>query len=156
MISLFANSQSTNRLAEFKKLALFVELSSREMKIVAGFMHQRNYLKDEVIFDEGEEGQAIYFILEGQVLICHHGQSEKPIAVLERGDSFGEFALLDDAPRAGQARAADNCTLGVFFRGDFLGLMKSHAVIASKIALQLARLLAVRLRGASQNRVESV
>jgi CRP/FNR family cyclic AMP-dependent transcriptional regulator len=153
MINLFASSQSAQHLAEFKKLALFVELSSREMKIVAGFMHHRNYLKDEVIFDEGEEGQAIYFILEGRVLICPHGQSDKPIAVLERGNFFGELALLDDAPRAGQARAADNCTLGVFFRGDFLGLMSSHAVIASKIALQLARHLAVRLRGTVQNRV---
>jgi CRP-like cAMP-binding protein len=54
--------------------------------------------------------------------------------------------LLDSAPRAAQARAADNCTLAVFFRGDFLSLMVSHALIASKIALQLARHLGVRLR----------
>jgi len=153
MISLSANSQSAQRLAEFKKLALFVELSLREMKIVAGFMHERNYLKDEVIFDEGDEGQAIYFILKGQVLICPQGQREKPIAVLEHGNFFGELALLDEAPRAGQARAAENCTLGVFFRGDFFGLMNSHAVIASKIALQLARHLAVRLRGTVQNKL---
>ncbi len=127
---------------------MFVDLNAREMKIVVGFMHERTYLKDEVIFDEGEEGQALYFILDGKVLICPQGQAGKPIATLESGNFFGELALLDDAPRAAQARAAENCTLVAFFRGDFMGLMHSHALIASKIALQLARHLGVRLRGA--------
>jgi CRP/FNR family cyclic AMP-dependent transcriptional regulator len=154
MLNLFGKSQSARRLDELKKLSLFVDLSSREMKIVDGFMHERSFLKGEVIFDEGEEGQAIYFILEGKVLICPQGQADKPFALLGRSESFGELALLDDEPRAGQARAAENCTLGVFFRGDFLGLMSSHAVIASKIALQLARNLAVRLRGTARNTIE--
>jgi CRP-like cAMP-binding protein len=151
MRNLFGNSPPAQRLRELQKLSLFVDLNSREMKIVDGFMHERCYLKDEVIFDEGEEGQAIYFILDGKVLICPQGQAEKPIATLEHGNFFGELALLDDAPRSAQARAAENCTLVVFFRGDFLGLMHSHAVIASKIALQLARYLGVRLRGAVHN-----
>ena len=79
----------------------------------------------------------------------------KPIATLERGTFFGELALPDDAPRSAQARAAENCTLAVFFRGDFLNLMHSHALIASKIALQLARHLGVRLRGAVHNGQQS-
>ena len=146
MLNLFAKNKPAQRLDDLKRLLLFVDLNTREMKIVDGFMHERSYLKDEVIFDEGEEGQAIYFILAGKVLICHQGESESPIATLERGNFFGELALLDDAPRSVQARAGGNCTLAVFFRGDFLGLMNSHAVIASKIALQLARHLGMRLR----------
>ncbi|HRC60306.1 Cyclic nucleotide-binding protein [Candidatus Propionivibrio aalborgensis] len=146
MLNLFAKNKPAQRLDDLKRLLLFVDLNTREMKIVDGFMHERSYLKDEVIFDEGEEGQAIYFILAGKVLICHQGESESPIATLERGNFFGELALLDDAPRSAQARAGGNCTLAVFFRGDFLGLMNSHAVIASKIALQLARHLGMRLR----------
>lgn len=148
MLNIFQNAGFPQRLRELKAMSLFVELTQREMKIVDGFMHQRSYLKDEVIFDEGEEGQAIYLILEGKVLICHQGQADRPIALLESGNFFGELALLDDAPRAAQARAAEACTLLVLFRGDFLGLMLSHALIASKIALQLARHLGARLRTA--------
>ena len=148
MLSIFANSKSPHPLNALKKLSLFVDLSSREMKIVEGFMHERSYLKNEVIFDQGEEGQAIYFVLSGQVLICPQGLPDKPIATLGHGSFFGELALLDDAPRMAQARAAENCTLAIFFRGDFMGLMLSHALIASKIALQLARHLSVRLRDA--------
>jgi CRP-like cAMP-binding protein len=146
MLNIFDHSNLPKRLRELKKMSLFVELTRREMKIVDGFMHERHYLKEEVIFDEGEEGQAIYIILEGKVLICHQGQADKPIATLESGNFFGELALLDDAPRAAQARAAQDCTLVVLFRGDFMNLMLSHALIASKIALQLARHLGARLR----------
>lgn len=152
MPSLFANNPP-QAFHELRKLSLFVDLNSREMKIVNGFMHQRRYLRDEIIFDAGEEGQAIYFILEGKVLVCPQGQTEKPIAILEQGNFFGELALLDGDPRGAQVRAAENSTLAVFFRGDFLGLMQSHAVIASKIALQLARHLGLRLRGAAQDKL---
>ena len=146
MLRLFAKHQPAQRLAELKKLSLFVDLSRREMKIVDGFMHERSYLENEIVFDEGDEGQAIYFILAGGVLICPQGQAQAPIAMLERGNFFGELALLDDAPRVAQARAARDCTLAVLFRGDFLELMHSHALIASKIAFQLARHLGARLR----------
>ncbi len=146
MIKLFKNRALPMRLREIHKMALFTELSRREVRVVDGFMHERNYLKDEVIFDEGEQGEAFYLVLEGQVLICRQGQTDEPIATLGAGQFFGELALLDDAPRSAQARAADDCTLLVLFRGDFLGLMQSHSLIASKIAMQLARHLGARLR----------
>jgi CRP-like cAMP-binding protein len=146
MLTIFQKGQLPKRLHELQQMSLFVGLTRREMKIIDGFMHERSYLKDEVVFDEGEEGQGIYLILEGKVLICHQGQADTPIAVLEAGNFFGELALLDDAPRAAQARAAENCTLVILFRGDFLSLMLSHALIASKLALQLARHLGARLR----------
>lgn len=151
MLNIFHNADFSQRLHQLKSTSLFVELTRREMKIVDGCMHERNYLKGEVIFDQGEEGLAIYIILKGQVLICHQGQAEKPIAVLENGNFFGELALLDDAPRSAQARAAEDCTLLVLFRDDFLNLMLSHALIASKIALQLARQLGARLRSTTHN-----
>jgi len=125
---------------------LFAGLSTGALKTVENMMHLRHYLAGEVIFDEGEEGQALYVIVSGSVLICHPGQQTDPIAELGPGSHFGELALLDDAPRSAQARAHTECELAVFFRGDFERLLESHARIASRIALQLARILGQRLR----------
>jgi CRP-like cAMP-binding protein len=112
-------------------------------------MHERSYLRDEVIFDEGEEGQAIYIVFAGRVLICRQGQPEQGrIAELGPGTFFGDLALIENLPRAAQARALEPCQLGVFFRNDFLSLLDTHAVTASKIALELARTMGVRLRDA--------
>ena len=148
MLKFLTDHRRSRRQRELAALELFVDLGLREMQIVDGLVHERHYLKGEVIFDQGEEGQAIYFILQGKVIICPQGCPESPIVTLERGNSFGELALLDDAPRSAQARAAEDCTLAVFFFFFFLGLMGSHAVIASKISLRLARQLGARLRGA--------
>lgn len=129
---------------------LFSGLTVSDLKIVEGFTHLRRYLPGEIVFDQGEEGQALYVIISGQISICHPGQADQPIAELGPGNFFGELALLDDAPRSAQARAAAETELAVFFRGDFERLMDSHARIVSRIALQLARTLGQRLRHAVQ------
>jgi len=125
---------------------LLAGLSAGELNIVEGFMHDRRYLAGEVVFDEGEDGQALYIIHSGQVAICHPGQGDHPIAVLGAGEFFGELALLDDSPRSAQARAMTDAEVAVLFRGDFERLMESHAHISTLIAMQLARYLGQRLR----------
>jgi CRP/FNR family cyclic AMP-dependent transcriptional regulator len=136
-------------LARLREIPLFSELGAGELRIVDNLLHERDYVKDEIVFDEGEEGQAIYFILKGRVLICRQGRPvDGAIAELSAGQFFGELALLDDAPRMAQVRAAEDCTLAVFFREDFLNLLQTHAGTASKISLQLSRHIGKRLREA--------
>lgn len=144
--NLFRRS-ATPRQQQLGQLSLLVDLTPAELAIVDGLLHERSYLKDEVVFDAGEEGQALYIILAGEVLICRQGEPERGrIAVLGPGSFFGELALLDDSTRAAQARAAGNCDLVVFFRDDFNGLLDTHARIATKITRRLARHLGARLR----------
>ncbi len=117
-----------------RALTLFQDLNAKELDI-----------KHEVLFDEGEEGHAIYIIVSGHVLICRNG-GKTLIADLGPGNFFGELALLTNAPRATQARAGSNCRALVFFRDDFNNLMHTHVVIASKIGINLARHVGMRLR----------
>ena len=147
MFGLFLSKKSTPRLERLRALSLFVNLTPREMKVVDGLLHERQFLKDEVIFDEGDEGQAIYIIIDGRVLITR--QEQGAIIELGPGTFFGDLALLDDSVRSAQAKAAGNTTLAVFFRADFMDLLETHGLIASKISLQLARHLGRRLREAS-------
>ena len=135
------------RLHRLKNSALFNSLTPLELKILDGLMHERRYLTDEIVFDEGEEGQALYLITSGRVLISRaHGSAFTVVAELGPGSVFGDMALLDDSPRNAQARAMENCELAVFFRADFMGLMETDAVIGYKISLALARLIGQRLR----------
>ena len=168
MVNFFRTSKIPLRLKRLHGLSLFVNLTPAELQIVDGLLHERDYLKDEVIFDEGEEGQAIYIIASGEVLISRQGhgapgratqsaidEARLPrrrqgdfgrVAQLGPGTFFGELALLDDSPRSAQARAAKSCHLIVFFRDDFVGLLDTHARIASKISRQLACHLGTRMR----------
>ena len=134
------------RLAQIRGLGLFSTLRPRELRVVDGLLHERRYLAGEVVFDEGEEGQALYVVLEGRVLICRQGDPVNGrLAEIPAGSLFGELALLDGVPRTAQARALDNCTIAALSRADFNGLLETHAATASKIALQLARDLGQKL-----------
>ena len=135
------------RLLRLKESALFASLTALELKIVDGLMHERRYLADEIIFDEGEEGQALYLVMSGRVIISRQlDAGREVVAELSAGSFFGDLALLDNSPRNAQTRALDNCELAVFFRADFMGLMDTDPVIGYKISLALARHIGRRLR----------
>ncbi|WP_348692461.1 cyclic nucleotide-binding domain-containing protein [Duganella fentianensis] len=135
------------RLQRLKDSALFSSLTPLELKIVDDLLHERRYLADEIIFDEGEEGQALYLIMSGRVIISRlRPQGREVVAEMGPGAFFGDLALLDNSPRNAQTRALDNCELAVFFRADFMGLMETDAVIGYKISLALARHIGSRLR----------
>ena len=151
-------TKESPRLKRLRSISLFQDLSVRELVIVDLLLHERRYLAGEVVFDAGEDGQGIYFTLDGRIGIFHPGHNDAPLAELGAGSFFGELALLDDSPRMAQARALDDSTLAVMFRGEFVGLLQTQALIASKISLQLARYLGQRLRSISlpQPRIQEV
>ena len=147
MFGLFRRKKDTSRTVRLRALSLFVNLTPGELKIVDALLHERKFLKDEVIFDKGDEGQAIYIIIDGSVLIWPQGKPVEGHSIeLGPGTFFGDLALLDDSVRSAQARAAMNTTVAVFFRADFMRLLETHGLIASKITLQLARHIGKRLR----------
>jgi CRP-like cAMP-binding protein len=147
MFGLFKSPTLSPRLLRLKDSALFDSLTPLELKIIDGLMHERRYLADEIIFDEGEEGQALYLVTSGRVIISRQlGAGREVVAELSSGSFFGDLALLDNAPRNAQTRALENCELAVFFRADFMGLMETDPVIGYKISLALARHVGRRLR----------
>jgi CRP-like cAMP-binding protein len=135
------------RIEQIRQLGLFSTLNARELRVIDDLLQERRYLKEEIVFDEGEEGQTLYIVLRGSVLICRQGEPDTGrVAEIPQGSLFGELALLDGAPRSAQARAAEDCVLASLSRADFQNLIETHAAIASKIAYQLARELGHKMR----------
>lgn len=54
------------RLLQLKASPLFNTLTPLELQSIDGLIHERRYLADEIIFDEGEEGQALYLVISGR------------------------------------------------------------------------------------------
>jgi CRP-like cAMP-binding protein len=136
------------RLQLLKNVVLFKDLSMRDLAMVDSLMHARKYIADEVIFDEGEEGQGLFIVLSGRVKIVLPTNVNTALIELGPGAFFGEVALLDQSVRTAQARAIEDTQIVVLFRTDFYSLLKTHAGIASPISFQLAKVLAARLRQA--------
>ncbi|MBF0339807.1 MAG: cyclic nucleotide-binding domain-containing protein [Magnetococcales bacterium] len=67
----------------------------------------REYAPGEVILREGETGDCLYVILEGQVevVVDDGGEESYRLAVLEKDGFFGEMSLFSDLPRVATVRA---------------------------------------------------
>jgi len=148
----FGLSISRNpRLQLLKDVVLFKDLSMHELGMVDSLLHERRYLANEVIFDEGEEGQGLFVVLSGRVKIARPGDSRGSLIEFDPGSFFGEVALLDQSVRTAQARAIEDTHIVALFRAEFYSLLQTHSAIASRISFQLARVLAARLRQAVIN-----
>ncbi|MFV5213742.1 cyclic nucleotide-binding domain-containing protein [Azonexus caeni] len=126
---------------------LFAGLNRSELGIVESMLHTRQYQAGEIVFDEGDDGQALYIVRLGNIAIRTVTAWDTPVAVLGPGNFFGEMALLDQSWRSAQARAQTESTLSALYRGDFERLLDAHSRIASRLTLQLARQMGTRLRG---------
>ena len=143
--------RSNPRLQLIKKVVLFKDLSMHEIEMIDSLMHERRYLADEVIFDEGEEGQGLFVVLSGRIKVFRPGSGNDFKLEFGPGSFFGEVALLDQSVRTAQARAVDDAQIVALFRTEFYSLLDTHSAIASRISFQLARVLAARLRQAVIN-----
>jgi len=91
------------------KIRLFREqgLSRRELMTLATFSKEKKFPEGAFLFQEGDKGAEMYVVLEGKAMISKFipGAGEEALAILERGDFFGEMALIDGEPRSADAKA---------------------------------------------------
>jgi CRP-like cAMP-binding protein len=139
------------KVEENDKIRLFREqgISRKELITLAAFSKEKRYASGASLFQEGDEGSEMYVILEGRVIISKYipGAGEEALAILERGDFFGEMSLIDGEPRSADARA---------YNGPLTVLALDQATVREVIAMDphaaleffqlLCRLIANRLR----------
>lgn len=93
----------------------------------------------QTIFREGETGDRMYIVAEGQVELVMDGRL---LETVEPGGILGELALIDDQPRSATAVARTACLLAPISRPHFLALTQHTPLFA----LQVMRVMANRLR----------
>jgi pSer/pThr/pTyr-binding forkhead associated (FHA) protein len=96
----------------------------------------------EFVFREGDLGTEMYIINEGKVEILNLvAEEEQVLAVLEKGDFFGEMSVLEDLPRAASARAVTDVRLLQINGSTFDQLLQGNPEIAVRMMRKLSRRL---------------
>ena len=136
-----------DRLQFLKTVPFFDELSNRQLKNVSGIMFERSYEADELIFEEGQPGAALFLILDGRIAI-ELGREDHTVtlAILEAGAFFGEMALFDEAPRSADARALEYTRALALYRNDLSELIQRDPQTTCQMYRALASMLGDRLR----------
>ena len=138
-------------------LALFGDLSDRDLGHLAQSLHSRTYHSDEVVFLEGDIGRALFVVETGKIDLTRAAENGKTevIHTVQPGEFFGEMALLEQLPRTASARAVERSHLFLLYRSKLDSLMHRYPRIGASIMAHLAQLLSARLRRLSALRGET-
>jgi MFS family permease len=112
---------------------LFAPLAVTTLERLASRARGRSAGAGEVIVEEGSEGDAFYVIAAGRVEVLRSGET---VRELERGETFGEIALLRDTPRTATCRALTDVELLELDRATFVGAV-SGDLHSSELAEEL-------------------
>ena len=126
-----------------KGVDLFQGIPGEELSHIAQITDEIEYPSDHTIFGEGDQGDAMYLIVDGEVKV-HSG--EQIFAELGTKQCFGEMAILDAEPRSASVTTLSDLTLLKIQREDF------HEILAEKpeISLGIIQVLNGRLREANR------
>lgn len=128
------------------------EISKKRFTVLKGKTHAVYYEPDQdftrqypintMIFSEAQSGADMFIIQKGEVAISKvvNGK-EVTLAILNKGDMFGEMALLENKPRSANATAHSDCTLMVVNRSNFNHMVSTQPQLISKLTVTLAERL---------------
>jgi CRP-like cAMP-binding protein len=141
-----------------KRVYLFNDLSQQELDRIIGLAYDKAFEKEAQVFQEGEIGDALYIVVEGEVRISTivPGVGEEALKILKPGDYFGEMALIDDFPRSAAAIAHQGpVKLLAIYKRDFKKLMGEDRELSYKLMSVFIKTLSARLRE-SNERLKSI
>jgi len=131
-----------------KKSAIFSNVGTDDLRLVAKMLDERQYFKGDTIFERNDQGDHLYIIVSGKIGIS---QSDDPvsnhfIATLGPGDCFGEMNLLDDLPRSATAHVLEDSMVLMLGKSRLRSLILNYP----EISIGMLRSMSLRLREANR------
>jgi len=135
-------------LARLRKMPIFDAMEPEQLPHLLKLAKLRQYESGEVIIEEGDTDQFVYFLAQGSCSVNIEGLDVGSISKL--GDVFGEMGLVDQEPRSATITATAS-TICLVLDGSFLEHMKSVDSLASQALFYriFSEILAARIRDAN-------
>ncbi len=114
---------------EHANIPLFANLTFEHISEIVKLLSVKSFEEGETIIHKGEEGDAMYFIVEGSVLVFNENMK----ITLKEGDFFGEIALLKDIQRTASVKATNGCKTLRLSKDDFQTFVKTKPELLKDI-----------------------
>ena len=130
--NLSKNLRQNYKIQLLKRIDWFAQLPPTEIAIIAEKLHTKCFVRNDVLFNRGDEGDAFYIIVRGWVSAFVNSDAGDMITLNQfgPGDIFGEMALVDGKPRSSGIIALTPLDVFTLNRDEFLAVLEEHAPIA--------------------------
>ena len=133
--------QSTETVVEaLSRVSLFAELDRPTLERLASHVRARRFRRGEVLFHQGDPGDALFIVASGAVKIVLPSEDgdEAILTTIRSGEFFGELALLDGAARSATAVALEATESFVLPRASFRELIDTDLGARDRLLAALA------------------
>jgi CRP/FNR family cyclic AMP-dependent transcriptional regulator len=126
-----------------RRLPLFSELAPSELDAVVAVTRAEMFAAREIVVREGEPAEAAYAVVYGRLKVVTASRSghEAVVAVLRKGEVFGELAILDGGARSATVIALVPTLVLAIDRRKLHALLLKEPTVSYKLLLVLARRL---------------
>jgi CRP/FNR family cyclic AMP-dependent transcriptional regulator len=144
-------------IAELRSIGLFGALDDEQLEHLARTLPVAKHDAEAVVFREGDQGRAMYVILEGALVVTKNtvGGKTRHIAELGAGEWFGEMSLLDVMPRLVTVATTSPTRLLRVCPTDLDALYRRGGKSYALLVMNLARELSRKLRTATERLAEN-
>lgn len=123
-----------------KSLDIFSDTPENVLADLAPLMQDIELEEGNIIFQEGERGDSMYIIHQGEIQIY---KSNTTLAILTEKEVFGELSLIDAETRSASAKAHTDCYLFKIDQEPFFELLDSRPEIARGFLKMLCKRLRI-------------
>jgi CRP/FNR family cyclic AMP-dependent transcriptional regulator len=136
------------------EVELFEDLTPEQIDAIAEAGETRTLYRNDVLFTEKEEAEELFVVVNGRIAIANKSVDgrESMMALMERGDLFGEMALFDGETRSAEARSLETSTVIAIPFAPLRALYESQPTLLWKVVRMLAR----RIRNTDEALADSV
>ena len=129
-----------DKLQFLQKTELFAELPETELKAVSQIANEVSYPAGSMLFEEGDEGDSLYLMVDGKVSIIK--ADTEVLFFDEKGYCLGEVALIDNKPRSATVKTVRPTQFLRITRNDFFNAMAREP----RIGIGMFRVLNEKIR----------
>lgn len=131
---------------------IFAGVDPKRLRLLAFMSESLTYREGELIFDQGEEGDSAFVVIEGAATVSVEiGGKKVDVAEIGPKQIFGEMAVLCDVPRTAAIKAKSDLSVLRIERDPFLKLLREFP----EVSLKVMRFLARRLEATTQDLVKA-
>lgn len=140
---------SLNKAVEaMQQTPIFAGIDPKRLRLLAFMSESLTYRAGELLFDQGDEGDSAFVVIDGSAsVLINIGGEKKEVAVIGSKQVFGEMAVLCDIPRTAAIGAKSDLDVLRIDRDAFLKLLSEF----TEVSLQVMRFLAARLEATTKD-----
>jgi CRP-like cAMP-binding protein len=123
---------SNSQCHHVQRVQLFAGLEQSEMTAIATAARNLRKGRGEFVYIPGDQADSVCVLKNGRIKSSVLSESGKEIAIdiIQLGEMFGEFALIDESVRSNMTQALDEVAILVFNKRDFVNFLKNQSTLA--------------------------